>query len=257
MFCGKCGNQIEDDAKFCGFCGEVMTQSSTPVMQEVSVSPVVGKVTQKKKNFGIRIASLLVLVAIFIGAFVFIVQTGKPEVVTKKYMTAALEFDYDKVSKYSAIDMNALLKRLFSISFLSESEMAEKLKEEFGTTNIKKIYEGQLKEATLKEFEREFGENYSIEVDITSRMNLSESEMNREIDSIKEMFENEFTDTVSDISVDDFLNTNKIKEMCYVFGEVSISGMGDTENNSFQLICVKIGSKWKVLGNPTDPLSSF
>lgn len=39
-FCGKCGNQLPDDAKICGYCGCVIEQPATPAQPVAPVQPV-------------------------------------------------------------------------------------------------------------------------------------------------------------------------------------------------------------------------
>ena len=40
MFCGKCGAQLEDDAKFCPACGAVIEQNTASEKQKPSGSGI-------------------------------------------------------------------------------------------------------------------------------------------------------------------------------------------------------------------------
>jgi hypothetical protein len=250
MFCGKCGAQVNDSERFCGSCGAEM--NNQPQVQ-YSAQPTYGEEKPKKsKNKLIGfIACALVAVLVIVGAVAIFGRSEKPEIVVEKYLNASLEFDFKEIEKYSAINIEAALTAALASSYLSESEIAERLMDEYGTTNIRKIYEGSLKEQAQENMRDEFGIDYTLTVKVSGTSDLSESEMNRQIESLRDSFED------SNINPDDLIKLNKIKDMCRVRGNVTIEGSDDEDTQTFELLCVKMDGKWKVLGNPSSPLSSF
>jgi hypothetical protein len=84
MFCGNCGNRIDDDAVFCGYCGEPVNrspeggeESSSRVTDEVLVTAEKLPVEPPKKGRAIYIILASTLAVLLISAamvFIFVIK---------------------------------------------------------------------------------------------------------------------------------------------------------------------------------------
>ena len=252
MFCGKCGAQVNDEERFCGSCGAVMNEQPEVQQAQYSAQPTYGGESppkSKNKLIGV-IACAVVAVLVIVGAVSIFGSGEKPEVVVEKYLSASFNFNYDKLAKYSAMDMDAAMKAMMLSSSLSENDIAEKLMDEYGTTSIKKIFEGPLKEQAQESMIDQYGADYTFNIKVTGSSDLSKSDMSKQIESLRSSLE-------SSINPDKIIKLEKITVMCRVRGSATIEGSDGSDTQTFEMLCVKIGGKWKVLGNPASPFSSF
>lgn len=67
MFCMKCGKKIDDDSKFCPFCGNVVANSATNAGVQQNINPVMQTVKFFNKKIMIGVVSCIVAVAVVIG----------------------------------------------------------------------------------------------------------------------------------------------------------------------------------------------
>ena len=105
MFCGKCGKQIEDHAKFCPYCGAgtgVNVESKAPEIErpqkaeKMAEEPV--KVPVSKSKAGIAVAGIVCVCAIAGGALLF----GKSGLTEKKSGTT--EMAVEETADESAVE---------------------------------------------------------------------------------------------------------------------------------------------------------
>ena len=237
MFCKRCGAKIDDGAKFCGACGAVI--SKTPQ------APPTAKAGHKR----IGMISCGIAAIIIIACFLTIFNIGeKPEVVTEKYVKAVYGFDYDTVNKYSAINVDTIVKQILSVTSLSDNDIARAFISIYGTSSIKKIYEGPLKKQAQDILTAQYGKDYTYKIDIISKTGLPLSERTQQIDSLNSSFKNVIIGKLIDVS--------NIKAICHVNGNIIVNGKGDSQK-AFNVLCVKIGGKWKVLSNPYSLFSFY
>lgn len=94
MFCGKCGVQNEEDAKFCCNCGAPLGTPETPVPESSTAS------TPKQKHRAIGITAVAVAaVAVIILLMVFLPGSGYKKPVSA-CMDAALSGNHAVILKY-------------------------------------------------------------------------------------------------------------------------------------------------------------
>ena len=86
MFCGKCGAQLEDDAKFCPACGAVIEQNTASEKQKPSGSGIAKIMKSPSRMIGVAAVVLVVILAVVLGF------GGKsPEKIAAKTSFAAME----------------------------------------------------------------------------------------------------------------------------------------------------------------------
>ena len=234
MFCEKCGKEITANAKFCPYCGASRNIAGRPgpgnegpvrMASQNSrenyyqpYSTVTNTKWSKPKKVGMIacvVAVLLVIVTIAAG------NANNPANVVEKYIKASTTSDYETMLKYSAADINSVPREY--------REYWE---------NMIAWSEGIMIEA----LQSEYGKNYRITTSGLKATRLSSSDMKKAISSYKYAF-----DFYSDESL---VHWDKIKEMSIVSGKLTISGSKRKDTTSFEMYCVKIDGKWKVLGDP-------
>ena len=67
MFCGKCGAQLEDDAKFCPACGAVIEQNTASEKQKPSGSGIAKIMKSPSRMIGVAAVVLVVILAVVLG----------------------------------------------------------------------------------------------------------------------------------------------------------------------------------------------
>jgi len=243
MFCGKCGTQVENGARFCPSCGTpVEAQPAAQVNQyeayepaAASVQPTTGKYSHKLVG---AIACAVVVVIVIVGAILIFGGSGKPDTVTEKYLSALFDFNYGELNKYSAINMDAAMQELFAY----DDSISQGIMDYYGTTNIKKLFEGPIKTQMIQGLKDQFGNNYSIRITVTDTTDLTKSQVNSMISDLRTSLED------SDISnPDKIIKTSSIKAICRVSSTVTIKGSEDSDSQTINLYCAKMGGKWKVL----------
>lgn len=73
MFCGKCGQELENDARFCHNCGATIGAEAAPAVNEPGVSAVAVPAQQKKKGLKVLIP---VIAGVALVAVVVMLLTG-------------------------------------------------------------------------------------------------------------------------------------------------------------------------------------
>lgn len=118
MFCSKCGKQIDDDSKFCPFCGNTVmgspvqkeTKNNAATMQE----KVQGETTEKqktKKPVSIKFAvggTAVVLVLVIVSFFMF--RPSKSGRIEDSFLGKMFSLSWGEISDMSARDFRNLLK---------------------------------------------------------------------------------------------------------------------------------------------------
>lgn len=222
MFCGNCGKELPDGSRFCSGCGQQLKIAAPNLNQQAAAyEPAKSPVKKLQyKHIGIIACAIIAVIAILVG--VKLTGGGSAEKVTEKYMEALCDLDFNKMSKYSIIDIEEILNltNLISSEYAAQDAISNQLK------------------SALKD---QFGDDYKISVDIYDTTKISKSDLNSALDSI--------TDDLSygDVDLSSLVDVSGIKEACYVSAELTISGELDRESQAYQVLCVKKSGKWKVV----------
>lgn len=144
-FCGKCGNQLEEGAKFCPKCGTSVENNETQLNEENSALPKKRMI----KPFDLGDWLFLPVFIVFLIAIIFFVTLSfpnlhcklfswfpyfeTPSVVAYKYITCAKEGDIDGMMEYSFMkDYPSRTKMKKNLAELDKSSTA--------TTPTRKVY---------------------------------------------------------------------------------------------------------------------
>ena len=109
MFCTNCGKNIEDNVKFCGFCGAVINAApeaeayiQTPHYAEAEpVKPVRNTAERKKKKISFKkIIAVILVLAILGGAATFFITYETSEKALENIIESTLSGDEETVDKY-------------------------------------------------------------------------------------------------------------------------------------------------------------
>ncbi len=252
MICKKCGAQIGDNEKFCGYCGEPISITSQPINQDGTVA-----VQQKTNNKSLKLVLLIVIAAIVIlvGAILLIVNLGShqsPEDLAKRYFVAATELDYNTMCDCFALDLDGAV----NIMVENNSYLKENLEEIYGTSNIKEIYNNPEERDKVKEqYMSLYGDDYKISCEVVSLSTLSESEKEDNLNKFKKSFFDASDDTESLAELSLLYkksNLDNAEEMCCVEMKTIIEGSLDKDSTNVTVYCVKVNGAWKVITGMND-----
>lgn len=267
MFCGKCGAEVAEGEKFCGACGELMeangSQSEGTLSQDgagesqdgageglgqydgISAQDLagtktiqVGNVKLDNKKIGI-IACGVALLLLIIGAFAVFSGNG-PQAVLKKYMSSSIRGDYGKAQKYSAYDVDNLVKEIYTAEGMSKKEFYNKLKENEDVKSLKALY-SKYGKLMNEQFIIEYGSNYKVKTKITDSEKISKEDMNIRIEALKKSIERRGWDYKK------FIKLDKVKAMTEYEVVATIEGKKNQDEATVKFYMVKIGGKWLVL----------
>lgn len=254
MNCPKCGVELESGDRFCTACGTpIDEQPAVPNQREVeSLAKQQPRKKLAYKSITIIICIVLV-VALSAGMyFIFYNGNGKPETVTEKCFNAMLNYDYDTFSKYYALDISNVMRDLIagesstaplsSSAPLSDSEVNQLLNEKFGTTDIRTIFEDDLKASETQYIKEQIGSDAKITVSVNGTTSLPKSQIDLAITDISSSFKEYYG-----INLSSLINLSDIQTMCVVQGNVTIKGSVKFQTYDIATCCVKIGGKWNVL----------
>lgn len=111
MFCPKCGKEIANQAKFCNYCGNQISQPQTPPQYTPTADPAPAK---KKGKSGRAILSIILVAAVFFGArfisasFVSGTQDKPSDSAFEQGFKEGLESDLDASSAMNSCIYGAL-----------------------------------------------------------------------------------------------------------------------------------------------------
>src|SRR5689334_16109373 len=103
MTCGNCQHENAGGYTFCGHCGAALTDISVPSYPDRSRAV--------RREIGIVLAGIALVLAAAVGSFVLFYQIGSPDVVVRKFIEADLRADYAAESLYvsSGLDSRVIL----------------------------------------------------------------------------------------------------------------------------------------------------
>ena len=247
MFCKKCGSQIETGKKFCGSCGEVveLTQDGVQPIANAVASPGTKKVSNQ--HIGMIACGVVALIAVIVLISIFAGGGNNPERVLRRYMAAAMAFDFNRSLRYSVFDLDDLINEAARVEGISVRELNNMIYEEEGVRNMRALLDMFADEARelLRE---EYGRNYRVTFDILDSFTLSQRERNSELDNIRRSL------SWSGLDFDRLVDVDSIREMKVFTVEATISGNRSESTDKMDILMIRIGRNWRVLDLNALPL---
>lgn len=250
MFCGKCGNKMEDGAKFCSKCGYALldevqnedqntgTQPIQPVYDfqnqsvdnQSTIDDNLADGTKKKKSKkGLIITLSIILAVIIAGVVVFLVINGSPANQAKKsfdeMMTVIKTGNPEKMSEYFGNDIT-------KASPMFEGE------------DGKQVLQGLVKNLDYKINSTEAIDDKSVKLNV----DITNTDMEPVFtDFVGKAFTSALGGAITGSSQED--QTKKMKEL---FIESLNNENNPTVTNTTDVMVYKIDNKWK-----TDATAQF
>lgn len=223
MFCGKCGAELKENAKFCSKCGNVIDTNGEKGQSNSQVEKYKEMVNGNKKNKTVGMIAVGVVVLILVVA-VFCVFGGRSYKKTiKEYVKASFNSDSDK-----AVD---------KIVKLLPEEVWEKTvesgKEEGDIDNEEEAKEflAEKLEESYETIEEHYGEGFKYSYEIVDEDELRSPEL--------EAIEDDFKD--EDIRLEKEITEGK--EVTVKVAVKSADGK-TTADNELNVTVIKIGRSW-------------
>lgn len=222
MFCGKCGENVDDNTKFCPKCGNLISGNdrATQVKPEAQKYKDLVNGNNKNKTVGMIVVAIIGLVVISGAFWLFGGRSYKKTI--KEYVNAQFNYSQDSIKKVVKLFPEGMWEQVVEQGinegeFESEGEAIEFLEE-------------QLKEAneTLEEY---YGEDFKYSYKITEEEDLNK----KDIREIEEDWED------MDVKLE-----KEIKEGKEITIKVEVKS-ADGENavdNELDLQLVKVGRSW-------------
>ena len=222
MFCGKCGENVDDNTKFCPKCGNLISGNDRATQVKPEAQKYKDLVNGNNKNItvGMIVVAIIGLVVISGAFWLFGGRSYKKTI--KEYVNAQFNYSHDSIKKVVKLFPEGMWEQVVEQGinegeFESEGEAIEFLEE-------------QLKEAneTLEEY---YGEDFKYSYKITEEKDLSK----KDIHEIEEDWED------MDVKLE-----KEIKEGKEITIKVEVKS-ADGENavdNELDLQLVKVGRSW-------------
>ena len=189
MFCKNCGNELENNAMFCGKCGTLVRQDTkgSPLNTEINSMTGAVKNKGKKKLWKVIIAIVVVIGVFFVGSHVYDVKFGYKKVI-KQFINGTEKMDWKVLSDLSTDEY---------FDFISEEATDGAVDgDEFRTsdhTNKKKV---------LSEFEHI--DDCSVKVTVDEEKNCDREDINK----VESSYENDGIEINIDKMVEVDLHTD-------------------------------------------------
>lgn len=219
MFCGKCGEKLNDNAKFCPKCGNPVSGNDGVGQGNVETEKYKEIVNGNKKNktVGMIAVAITVLVVVVGGFWLFSGRSYKKTV--KEYVNAQVNFPKSFSKKIKELLPEGMWEEIIENEFESEEQAVNMLEE-------------QMEEA-YKTLEEHFGEGFKYSYQIVEEKDLSK----KDIREIEEEWEDKDIEPAKEVKEGKEL-TIKV-EIKSADGEITV----DNEQN---LTVVKIGRSWYI-----------
>ena len=209
MFCGKCGEKNEDNAKFCVKCGEKFNNSQME-KNDVPKVNLPGSANDKNRKVGIAaVAIVLILVICVIGTAL----GGRSYKKTASQFIDAV-FNADAKTMINLIP-KSMVKSMVEEEYDSKSEMIED-------------FEEMLQSGFVDAMERYIGENWKL----TYKVLKVEDVSSKKLKDIKEEYKETANINVSDA---------KIVKM-----ELTLKSKDDDYSDTINIHLIKVGRSWYI-----------
>lgn len=242
-YCGYCGNEVNHGDVYCENCGkklEIQNQQGVVTNREV----------KRKKGKWIGIIAAILVLAIIVVSIRFIIADSYKDV-AGKYADAMFNFDYDKMKKYLAYDVDEMLYDYIREAAREEDYTMDELIEDFISEFDEYVVEDSVKDLdslipvmfdVFQQMMSEEFDSYKTDYEITDTEELKDYEIEAAIED----------NSVDDyIQLSDYFDLDKVKKGYEVTVEVTFETDGEVSKPfEMEMTVVKYKGKWKVINNP-------
>jgi len=245
MYCKKCGKEIDNDSRFCVFCGaeQSLGQDGLGECEAQNESKPKSCACGKLK----KIISLIVAVLIVVSAAAGIIVYNSAASVAERYGKACIEGNLKQLVKYSAIDKEYHLTSNGSKDKLSDGQIFAAASEELecdvsSWADIYKAYSKIEKESLRDEYGK-----YKITTEAIKVKDIS-----------LRKFKNDNAGSIAAFEKTDnkYFDIDAVSKVKLITLKAKIVGEDTIERESISLYLVKTGLTWKVF-SMDDSIASF
>ena len=204
------------------------------------------KISLSRKNIAI-IACAVILLGVIIGIITFF-SSDNPQTILARYARASFNGDFQTASRYSAFDIDNLVREMHTSVGLSESEFNDQMYDVLGVRGIEELFR-DMAEEEVSQLEREFGSDFRVFIEIIDYFTLTRREIADKISALERLFDRMGIDGSNIIRLDG------ITEMVEYQIEVTIRGRRSEDVESLSIIMVRIGRNWRVLDDLVEELA--
>jgi len=244
-FCGSCGAQIDKSEKFCAKCGAA-TQAQLSFAQNQSTQSEQSEAekstkTPSHKKVGLIACAAVLIMVIGVGLIIF--GGNSPESILTRYVEAMFEGNFNRMSRYSAIDISRMVSDVvIEDAGISEREFRESLYDLAGVRTIEELLQQDM-ERERERLERDLGRNLRVSVDIIDSLTVRGIEMRERISSLESILER----VGIDVDAGRVIRLDRINEMIDFEIEITVAGRDDEMVDFARFTMVRIGRDWRVL----------
>lgn len=257
MFCGKCGTEIPEIAKFCPKCGAPVDRAAESIS-----TPVARPATGTKKTgliVGVALAVIIVVASSIWGLTSLFSQPEDAETVAIKYVDASFDLDYSGMNRYMAVPYDKAIEDMLKITDATikyyEEEgtgqaVIDRLKEaqeKLSDEKAKKLLE-QIRKLLSESRKETFGKDYKRSVEVLYQTELSDSERSEFLQRFKSNFDSlnsNVMDPDAKMKVSNYFPLNKVNAIYEVACEVTEEGSENIHTTQVEFTLLEINGKYK------------
>lgn len=252
MFCGKCGNKINDGSTFCPECGEKLNEVTYNNNNSVSYT--------SGKNIKRKIISIVVAVAVVFGVVGIFraIFSDSAEDVAIKYAEATERLDLEECCKYLAMDyekfMDDYINAITEAEDMTIDEFYDELEEELENDLDEKIRINDISDV-IKYVSEEAGKKFEErDIDISCRITdteeIDETDIRRYLKDVQNVLDD--FDGTDGFILSDYIDKDKIRKAYKFSYKLKMESDEDSYSDKGEIIVAKYGWSWKIIGFPED-----
>lgn len=253
MFCGKCGNEINDGSAFCPVCGDRFNEVTYNAENNFNNY-------KPNKSIKKRIISIVVAVAVVFGVIGIFraIFSDSAEDVAIKYAEATEKLDLEECCECLAMDyekfMDDYINSLVESEDMTIEEFYEELEDEYKKEFDKKIKIKNtsdilkyVTESGAKKFEEK---DIDVSVKIIDSEEIDKSDVRKFLKDVQNLLDN--FDGTDGFSLNDYIDKDKIGKAYKFSYKIKIKSEENSYSDKGDIIVAKYGWSWKIIGFPQD-----